>query len=331
MSYGLAWVACSASATRGTNADGGASVDALSGDARTALRAARAAVRAANRARKAALHAGAALKPDATRVSAADYAAQAAALAVLSSPDSLKAQARVYAEEPVRDFSSAPRAIRQAAADALGWSEEQLILAMNTPNTGKNAEAEPTWWIDPVDGSEGYLRDMGWAVGVARMYGAAALALPQKHIILVADESLWVAGEDGNDNEEGNDIVRHHAPPPPRRWHFSPAGLEHLVTGLLQPERLCCGSLVKYGEVALGLSQALVQQVPKRVAYAWDHAAGVACVRAAGGVVTDIEGEQIVFEDSALLRVATGAFVASAPGAKHEEWLHLARKACGKK
>ena len=48
--------------------------------------------------------------------------------------------------------------------------------------------------------------------------------------------------------------------------------------------------------------------------HVWDHAAGVALIRAAGGVVTDLAGDD--------WRVASGSALAGVPGA-HDELLDI--------
>lgn len=278
----------------------------LTTNGNVALRAARAGVCAARRARGT----EATVKADATRVSAADYAAQAAIIQELPS------DAYVIAEEC---SSAAPSCVLDAAAATLSVNRDQLCSLLD-----RQVANGAMWWVDPIDGTEGFLRGASWAVGVAMRDGPAALALPARRVILVADESLWVV----NDDDIVHNIVRHNVRvvPHPIRWHFSPAGKEHPVDALPLPERLCCGSLVKYGEVALGASNALIQAVPMGTVPTWDHAAGVAAVLAAGGTVTDIDGNMLRF-DNQVLHVPSRAFVATAPGVDHQQWLDFAGEA----
>ncbi len=275
----------------------------LSTAGRTALRAARAGVWAARRARGTA----AAVKADATRVSAADYAAQAAIIGQLPH------DAHVLAEE---DSAAAPHTVLAAASAALGLADVAALRRL-LRRRGDGG----VWYVDPIDGTEGFLRAAAWAVGVASRGGPAALALPARDTVLVADRALWRCDGEQVPVRPAVQRLRH-----PVRWHFSPAGSERALPELPPPTRLCCGSLIKYGEVALGDSHALVQAVPLGVVPVWDHAAGVAAVLAAGGTVTDIEGNLLRFGDDHLLRVPALAFVATAPGVDHQWWLEVAAR-----
>ena len=285
----------------------------LGDTANVALRAARAGVRAAQQARVTATT-GISVKADHTRVSVADYAAQAAIIRELP-PD-----ARVIGEE---SSTNAPSATLRAAARVIDVSVTELTQLLNRqPRNGRHE----LWFVDPTDGTEGYLRGKSWAVGVAMRKGPAALALPARGVILVGDvqqSRAWVV----HDVDGRVDALTPRVPSLNRvRWHFSPASTKvAVVGGLPPPERLCCGSLVKYGEVALGASHALIQIPPLGFVYAWDHVAGVALVRASSGTVTDLDGNSVQF-DGGTDTVATKAFVVTAFGVDHERWLDYAKQ-----
>lgn len=69
------------------------------------------------------------------------------------------------------------------------------------------------------------------------------------------------------------------------------------LPGDVQPKlrRQCCGSLCKYALVATGHAAAFFQHPVgwAKKLKTWDHAAGVACVEAAGGLVTGFSGDRL--------------------------------------
>ena len=192
--------------------------------------------------------------------------------------------------------------------------------AVDDGSFGAAAQFPPPlrWVLDPIDGTVGFLRggDAQYAVGLALVDGLGRVligvlglvnwSLPpctpaRRGCILAAsvgggtwsqclDASEWVRvrlPQDGpsaladatlciSDHETWDTVPLARASPD------APAGLL----------RLCCGSLVKYAAVTLGHADCFIQHVVPGVhrLKAWDHAAGVACLQEAGGLVTDFDG-----------------------------------------
>lgn len=177
-----------------------------------------------------------------------------------------------------------------------------------------------TWVLDPIDGTAGFIRREGHAVGLALLSPVvpriAALALPADDVVLLSDDGTPRFSTLGP-TATHDDAVR---------WTLSgcndAAFAEMLEKRWGASTRLCCGSLVKYAAVARGQAQRFVQMVSDNPAV-WDHAAGVAVVVAAGGRVTDENGMPIevgVGVGQRTVRVFGRTIIATAPGEDHEQW-----------
>jgi 3'(2'), 5'-bisphosphate nucleotidase len=313
---------------------------AASCPARFALRAARVGAVICSRAAGAVVHVE--NKTDGSPVTAVDYAVQARVGSLLNVAFPLDV---LIGEESLRAFDALPESQKIQAARLAGMDLGSMRSALGQEACCLRSaldwrdERGRTWTLDPCDGTKGLVSRQSYAVGVARSAATptlspdvAALALPLRQVILVAmDEELTIYSLAGHPaslpecptNPTGSE----------KRWHFSPASDPIVLRNLPPPAPLCCGSLVKYGEVALGCSEALVQALPSREAHIWDHAAGITAVIAAGGRVTDLRGAPVLFAADnsehplATLTVRAPGIVATAKGVDHERYCALAREA----
>lgn len=191
---------------------------------------------------------------------------------------------------------------------------------------GSVTSTPPTrfWVLDPIDGTKAFVRgdESQYAVGLALMdHGQpvlGVLALPnwmlwpasatQRGAILVASsgggawaKTLHAAGSDPwltcvcntaadtfpasvvtfSDHEGAWDAL-------PLAKAMAPSFPKSFL-------KLCCGSLSKYAAIATGCSDVFVQHRhgSGRSLKSWDHAAGVAVLREAGGAVLDFSGRDL--------------------------------------
>lgn len=192
---------------------------------------------------------------------------------------------------------------------------EEVGIPSKLPDDG------PAWVVDPIDGSNNYVRDIPlWATSIAAVRDgqpvAAATAVPP-----VGD--TYVAGsEQTTRNGEPAAVSRVSDPeratvvptiwwPMDRRAEYARA-----VGGIV--ERF--GDLRRFGsaQVALALlaDGALEGVITNLVANPWDSLAGVHLVRRAGGTVTDLDGDPWRHDDRGLV---------ASNGAIHDAVLETAR------
>ncbi|CDF33113.1 3'(2'),5'-bisphosphate nucleotidase, SAL3 [Chondrus crispus] len=274
-------------------------------------------------------------KTDASPVSAADVAIQAT---VTRSLRAAFPQDALIAEED-RDVVLADLALTLAAQELLTFDVAGALQETDRDGHGR------CWTLDPIDGTKGFLSGRGYAVGLALLAEAgaegapepllAALTLPSEGIALLAEpgmRELHVYALDGALAKEtlgsALDIDRFK----PRRLKKRHPGMEHVwllsgtedlhLSGRPPWTHLCCGSLVKYAAVARQRAFAFVQVLPERHAHVWDHAAGIACVLAAGGRVTDEMGGEVLLgcgQRKDALKLQSGdAIVATGKAVSHQ-------------
>mmetsp|Transcript_11596 Transcript_11596/g.35433 ORF Transcript_11596/g.35433 Transcript_11596/m.35433 type:complete len:287 (+) Transcript_11596:376-1236(+) len=112
-------------------------------------------------------------------------------------------------------------------------------------------------------------------------------------------------------------------PRPSRQWTFSGPSASYVPLPFgprSLPQRLCCGSLVKYWSVALGNVDAFVQVVENDTVKSWDHVAGWLAVVESGGALSDGNGKPLELDADCLSEVAVrGGVLATARTVQHEQ------------
>jgi 3'(2'), 5'-bisphosphate nucleotidase len=192
------------------------------------------------------------------------------------------------------------------------------------------------WAVDPIDGTKGFLRGDQFAVAVGILDGATpaagVLGCPRTTLGGVTGVLVWggpgigafVEPLDGGEPQpiEVSDVAE-------------PAGVRVLgsvesahgdpavITAVIERAGLGGGwvrwdSQAKYAAVAAGVAETYIrprnrEDWRERV---WDHAAGAAIVTAAGGRVTDLDGQDLDFTTGRTLEDNRGVLVTN--GGAHE-------------
>lgn len=210
---------------------------------------------------------------------------------------------------------------------------------------GQGRQARYTWLIDPIDGTQGFVAGRRYAIAA----GLLENGLPIGAVIgspAYGDGLLFHA-------LDGEACVEPLAGGAARRIHVSdrsdPAALRVVesldkphndgeftaqvrrAAGLARADVMTLDSMDKYAMVACGDAD-LYLRFPADRGYrhkAWDHAAGTALVLAAGGVVTDLNGEPLDFSQGAILAHNQGMVVSN--GRIHERVLAGIREVLAEK
>lgn len=290
---------------------------------------ARRAVRAAcdvclSAARPSAMH-----KQGAEPVTVADFASQAVLLRAIAEayPDD-----PVMAEESAGDLGALGGVETLAAAAVLAGAPDAMSLLSWIDHRG-GAAGEVTWAIDPIDGTKGFLRGDQFAVAVGLIHEgrsvAGVLGLPRYARGESAGILLWSAPDVGafveplvGGGPEPVGVSSHQEAAALRvlgsveAAHGDPAAVEDLVVRLgIGGGWVRMDSQAKYGAVALGEADVYVRprNRPDYRERVWDHAAGAAIVTAAGGRVTDLDGNDLDFSTGARLEENRGVLVTNGP------------------
>ena len=260
-------------------------------------------------------------KKDRSPVTVADYACQAVVCKMLS--ESL-GDVSIVGEEDSGELrlekSAAVRAnVTRHVQGIMGneFTESDVLEAIDRGGA-KGGASGSFWTLDPIDGTKGFLRGEQYAIALALLReGRPVLGI-------LGCPNLTIAGKDGRgllmtavsgegtmmssllDDEPGTAVkVSDITQPQDARFcesvesaHSDQSSSMKIaeILGITQ-EPFRIDSQCKYAAVARGDAQ-IYLRLPTSADYRekiWDHAAGMLCVEAAGGKVTDIRGRALDF------------------------------------
>lgn len=196
-------------------------------------------------------------------------------------------------------------------------SEAELVAWLDF---GVGRSAARTWVIDPIDGTKGFLARRHYVVAVgllrAGQVSEGIVAAPgymggEGALFYTRDGASYRAPLSAGAGERVTVSQRHKvedfiAVQSYERYHASKSrmGRARDYAGLGAVQLLELDSMEKYALVACGDADLYMRLPRAGSAYAhkiWDHAAGVALVRNAGGTVTDLDGGPLDFSQGETL------------------------------
>ncbi|HUP21479.1 MAG TPA: 3'(2'),5'-bisphosphate nucleotidase [Thermoanaerobaculia bacterium] len=261
------------------------------------------------------------IKGDHSPVTVADYGAQAVIALTLRSSGSRVPVVGEESASTLRDPSAGAlrsRVVTHVQA-VFPDADETLILDAIDACHDPGGATGLRFALDPIDGTKGYLRREQYAVALALLEDGVPVvgalgcpALPAQHPSAAEPGVLFVGERGAGTTEEplgGGPprIIRVSDEADPRRAvlcesvesghaaHDRHAAIAARLGVAVPPVRL--DSQAKYGCLARGEANVYLR-LPTSESYRekiWDHAAGVAVLRAAGGVATDVEGRELDF------------------------------------
>jgi 3'-phosphoadenosine 5'-phosphosulfate (PAPS) 3'-phosphatase len=185
-------------------------------------------------------------------------------------------------------------------------------LSEESAQIGPLIHGEPTWVVDPLDGTREFLRGLpeyGVSVGLfaADRLVLGAVGLPPSEEVL----SGLLDGERSEVRRDGVRLDRLRADAEVRRVVISRADYEwrHLQRQLPYEVYGCGSSAVKLAHVVEGRASVYFSTGPRSV---WDVAGGAALLEAAGGALMQFNGRPLRLSPQ---RVGIPAFAGGAPEA----------------
>ena len=271
------------------------------------------------------------VKLDGSPVTNADFGSQAI---IVKSLRSIFTTDPIMAEETasVTDFQSSHEFTSELlhdldSAKASFPTIEALVSTINRDPLDGNASDTITdawrnryWVIDPIDGTKGYLKGGQYAVALGLIENGevrlAVVACPE-FVIPGRHEHGWILfAQLGKGafavplNEDAEPVAIHVRANQPgellsmcESLNHSPHGTSGQVAanlGIPDQNISKMDSQAKYAAVACGIAD-MYLRLPTSTSYreaVWDHAAGVLIITEAGGTVTDIDGQPLVWTDS---------------------------------
>lgn len=269
-------------------------------------------------------------KSDRSPVTVADYASQALIHYRLKE---LTPDWGIVAEEGAKALKDQPELIERIAGfTSRIHAEVNKDTLLDYLDHGGHSGGDGTFWtLDPIDGTKGFLRGGQYAVALALVKSGrpilGVLGCPRYEL----DSDIGVVFAGG---EEVSAQVWTSETATPRRIracseasasdarlcesvesaHTAHDLSEKVITSLgISDDVLRIDSQAKYAAVALGQA-GLYLRLPVKKGYRekiWDHAAGLAVIQAAGGRVTDLNGNELDFSKGETLETNRGVIASN--------------------
>ncbi len=252
-------------------------------------------------------------KEDKTPVTIADLASQAILLHEVAR---IRPADRVHAEEEAETVMEEAKAqpVRDIVEEVLGTSISLGELRDRIQYRGEGTSGA-SWFIDPIDGTKGYVAGLFYAVACGRAINGKLsegwMGVPSGDERMKTITGKLFFAQSGNGIKrwtiaDGAEEVFSASPAPSleeggrlavigSRAHDKIDTPEGVNTDKWQVELLPMDSMAKYAALASGAAELYPRNPsPKFGAqYYWDHAAGALLVEEAGGKITDLEGKPI--------------------------------------
>lgn len=260
-------------------------------------------------------------KSDCSPVTVADYASQALILHRLKA---LTPELGIVAEEGSEALRGDPEMVARIASFTRRFSPEvNEDTLLDLLDRGDHAGGKGRFWtLDPIDGTKGFLRGGQYAVALALIdkgYPVLGLLGCPRYDLITGEKGIVFSGGEGIPGQfwTGENAA-------PRRLRVCadiPAAEARLCESVesahtahdlssqimkdlgISNQVLRMDSQAKYAAVAEG-SAALYLRLPVKKGYRekiWDHAAGLAVIEAAGGRVSDLNGNPLDFSQGETL------------------------------
>ncbi|MGZ3458539.1 MAG: inositol monophosphatase family protein [Archangium sp.] len=270
--------------------------------------------------------AGFSRKGDSSPVTLADYGAQALLCRAIRRhfPED-----GIIAEERGEAFLSLPPEQREQAVRLVGKLLGEPVIEedfVRWLEHGRGVRVDRTWVIDPVDGTEGFIHGRAYSVGVGTLVegepadgiiGAPVSPLDEGGTLFFTDGGgAWAEPLEGGEPRALH--VSDRVDPPSLRVAESYvmgrrsreiADRVYAAAGIDARRIKRYDGMVKYALVAAGAVELFIRgprDIQKNPHKLWDHVAGTALVRAAGGQVTRLDGRRVDFSQGAELRGTLG-------------------------
>lgn len=270
-------------------------------------------------------------KRDKTPVTIADLAGQ---ILILRTLIETAPEETIFAEEDttqLKDDSISGKVreiVEEVTRKSFARSElEEIISFRGTPHT------HTRWFVDPIDGTKGYIRGLFYCVAVARVVGGAIerswIATPDTNNTLdnfsnrvfraIRGEGVTSVSLNGNDKVK---LPKRTAPVREgtltivaSRSHDQVNVPENVIQAGTKIKVFEMDSQAKYAAIAAGHADIYPRHPSEAFGhfYCWDHAPGALLVMETGGVATDLMGARLDWQHGRRMVVNQGIFASATP------------------
>ena len=254
-------------------------------------------------------------KLDKTPVTHADIASQ---ILIISRIKEKFPEDMIIAEEDQQFMDDTSQNIIIQCFEELGFSHS---IDLTATITHKGTDSRRQWTIDPIDGTKGFSHGLVYAIGVCFMEvnipKMCTIGVPHyndnKRVIFHAEERKGAkCSQNGsefkhihvNRQDDLKKIRMCHS------LHYDEPWVVQFANKIGISEFIQIDSMAKLCMVSDGTADVYIKPIEKDNSFSWDFAPGYLLVKEAGGMITDLDGNDLHF-DKENMKCKTPGLIAS--------------------
>ncbi|MFW9770768.1 MAG: inositol monophosphatase family protein [Promethearchaeota archaeon] len=269
-------------------------------------------------------------KDDDSPVTLADYASQ---LYIINKLKENFPKDQIIAEEKFNIYlNKSTQDVIKRCYESLGLDiirDVESILNYRGPSSPRQ------WTIDPIDGTKGFQERLTYAVGIGfkveSELNVAVIGVPSYNqkgrAIFVAKKDQGTKVSYGNKNFQTVHVSKQdhiESAQMCRSLHYDKPWVMEFASLAKIKSFFQIDSMAKFCMIADGSADLYIKPIDKERAYSWDFLPGTLIVKEAGGAVSDLNGESLIFKDEKCLTTAPGLIVSN--GILHEDILKFIKE-----
>ena len=170
----------------------------------------------------------------------------------------------------------------------------------------KGSNTDRQWTIDPIDGTQGFLEGLVYAVGISFLKESdqklAVIGIPnynnKEQAIFIAEKEKGAKASYGENEFKSikvskqdilEESILYHS------LHYDKPWVEKFAELVGIKNRIQIDSMSKFCKIADGSADLYLKPIDKIHSYSWDFSPGVLIVKEAGGKISDLNGAPIHF------------------------------------
>ncbi|MFX0175785.1 MAG: inositol monophosphatase family protein [Candidatus Hodarchaeota archaeon] len=269
-------------------------------------------------------------KKDDSPVTLADYASQ---IYIISKLKDNFPEDQIIAEEDVSPlFDKNVENIIKDCFNSTGINTDAKFrdyLSYRGPNSKRK------WTIDPIDGTIGFQKGLSYAIGIGLMVKSdlilSAIGIPNYNqkgsAIFFAEKNEGAKVVYGNNSPLPIKVSKHQDIKTSLMCH----SLHYDKPWVMKFAKLCgiqrfiqMDSMAKFCMIAEGNADLYIKPMSINQSFSWDFLPGELLVREAGGIVSDLNGNPLKFENEKCIISAPGCVASN--GLFHKEILNIIKE-----
>lgn len=266
-------------------------------------------------------------KQDHTPVTLADYASQMYVVSQLNEvfPDDM-----IVAEENIRNLkgSEALAAIRTCYKEL----NIQKEIDLNPISNKGLKQSRRVWTIDPIDGTIGFQKNLWYAIGIGLIEEETSqlgvISIPNHdekgNAIFIAENQKGAKVSHGNTDFKSIHVSKTSILKDSimcQSLHYNEEWVKNLGKNAGISKVIEMDSMAKFCKIAEGTADFYIKPLHPDFSSSWDFVPGDLLVREAGGKVTNLNNEKLIFKESRLINSPGGLIASNA--LLHEKILSL--------